>query len=196
VREQIVTEHPQSEAACEALYKIGLDLLFHEHRLSDAMENFADAAKRKVPFWSDAARTSLGLCLFHQQRPQKALLELRKVAYQDQPSAHTVTALSFIEIVYQAAGNVDETKRARQDRIAQLERLAAANPRDPGGSSSPSGTDSPSVGERGYFLYLLGLACRDLGDDARATTVLNEAKALGPGVLGAELYRSVIEALR
>lgn len=183
VREQIVSEHPQSEAAAEALYKIGLDLLFRERRLSDAMSNFDDAAKRKVAFWSDAARTSLGLCLFHQHRPQKALLELRKVAYQDKPSAHTVTALSFIEIVYEAEANKDEAKRARKDRMAQLERLAA-------------GPDGDDASQRAYFLYLLGLACRDQGDDARATSALTEAKALGPDVLGAELYRSVIEALR
>jgi hypothetical protein len=184
VREQIVSEHPRSEAAAEALYKIGLDLLFRERRLSDAMSNFDEAAKRKVAFWSDAARTSLGLCLFHQHRSQKALLELRKVAYQDKPSAHTVTALSFIEIVYEAEANKDEAKRARKDRIGQLECLAA-------GSDS-----SNDASQRGYFLYLLGLACRDQGDDTRATAALTEAKALGPDVLGAELYRSVLEALR
>ena len=148
VREQIVAEHPQSEAAVEALYKLGLDLLFRERNLALAMARFEEAAKSKAPFWSDAARTSLGLCLFHQHRSQKALLELRRVAYQEKPSVHTVTALSFVEAIYEAEGNADEVKRARKDRIGQLEQLTKA-----AGSASPA--------ERGYFLYLLGLASRD-----------------------------------
>src|SRR3954471_23148803 len=76
VREQIVAEHPESDAAVEALYKIGLDLLFRERKLEAAVEKFDEAAKRKQPFWSAAARTSLGLCYYHQRRTQKALFEL------------------------------------------------------------------------------------------------------------------------
>ncbi len=182
VREQIVLEHPQSEAAVEASYKIGLDLLFRERQRELAMEHFELAAKRRVPFWSDAARTSLGLCLFHQRRTQKALLELRRVAYQDKPNAHSITALSFIETIYESEGNQDEVKRARKDRVTQLEALCK-----PGGGATSS--------ERGYFLYLLGLAYRDQGLGEKGTRALEEAKALGPEALGADLYRSVCEAL-
>ena len=76
-RETIVSEHPDSEAAVEAMYKIGLDHLFRERDLVAAVARFEEASKRKHPFWSAAARTSLGLCYYHQGRGQKALLELR-----------------------------------------------------------------------------------------------------------------------
>ncbi|MBN1960128.1 MAG: tetratricopeptide repeat protein [Deltaproteobacteria bacterium] len=183
IREQIVAEHPQSVEAAEALYKIGLDLLFRERNLSEAMENFEEAAKRKVAFWSDAARTSFGLCLFHQRRPQKALLELRKVAYQENPSSHTVTALSFIEVIHESDGKTDEAKRTRKDRITQLEKLAYQ-------------TENTQAAERGYYLYMLGLAYRDQGSDEIAIQTLQEAKAIGQEALGDELYRSITEALQ
>jgi tetratricopeptide (TPR) repeat protein len=180
LREQIADEHPDSESAVEALYKIGLDLLFRERNLDGAVSKFEEAAKRKTPFWSDAARTSLGLCYFHQRRSQKALLELRKVAYGEKPSSHSVTALTFIETIYESEGKPDEVKRVRKDRIGQLESLVK---------------HTKMQAERGYFLFQLGLACRDQGDDTRANKALAEAKALGPDAIGAELYRSVIELL-
>ncbi len=183
VREQIAAEHPGSDAAAEAIYKIGLDLLFRERRLDDAVQRFETAARRKAPFWSDAARTSLGLCLFHQNRSQKALLELRKVAYRDVPSAHSVTALSFIETIYEAEGKKPDAERARKDRIGQLAELVK-----PGRAATPA--------ERGWFLYLLGVACRDQGDEGRARAALEDAKALGPDVLGADLFRAGGEAMR
>ncbi len=183
VREQIATEHPDTDAAAEALYKVGLDLLFRERRLDDAVRRFEEAARRKSPFWSDAARTSLGLCLFHQNRSQKALLELRKVAYRDVATAHSVTALSFIETIYEAEGKKAEALRARKDRIGQLTELVK-----PGRAATAS--------ERGWFLYLLGIACHDQGDETRARSALEDAKALGPDVLGADLFRAVGEAMR
>jgi tetratricopeptide (TPR) repeat protein len=184
VREQIVAEHPDSEPAVEALYKIGLDYLFRERHLERAVAKFEEAAKRKAPFWSDAARTSLGLCYFHQHRAQKALLELRKVGYPDKPNPHSVTALAFIETIYEAEGKTEEVSRVRKDRVSQLEQLVKASAGQGGAA------------ERGYFLFQLGLACRDVGDDKRANEALKDAKALGPDVLGADLFRAVIAALR
>jgi tetratricopeptide (TPR) repeat protein len=183
VREQIVTEHPASEAAVEALYKLGLDLLFRARDLNGAIAKFEEAAKRKHPYWSSAARTSLGLCLYHQQRTQRALLELRKVAYPEKPNPHSVTALTFLEQIYATEGKRDEVKRIRKDRINQLEDLIRES-RERG---------EPQV--RGFHLYTLGLALRDQGEEARARAVLEEAKSLGPEQLGADLYRSVVEAL-
>lgn len=183
VRQVIVAEHPDSEAAVEALYKIGLDLLFRERNLNDAVLKFEEAAKRKHPFWSGAARTSLGLCYYHQRRLQKALFELRKVAYPEQPSSHSVTALSFIENICMAEGQSTDAQRARKDRVSQLERLVE--------SAKASG----QAAERGFYLYTLAQALRDQGDDARAKALLNEAKELGPQALGADLFRSVVAAL-
>ena len=182
IREEIVSQHPDSEAAVEALYKIGLDHLFRERKLEDAVEKFAEAAKHKHPFWSAAARTSLGLCYYHQGRNQKALFELRRVAYPEKPNPHSVTALAFIEQIFQNEGNLDEIKRVRKDRIAQLEKLVST--REDGDS-----------GQRGYHLYILGLAYKDAGADEDAKAVLEEAREMGPEQLGADLYRSVVDAL-
>lgn len=184
VRETIVTEHPDSEAAVEALYKIGLDLLFRERDLVAAVTRFEEAAKRKHPFWSAAARTSLGLCYYHQGRGQKALLELRKVAYPEVPTSHSVTALGFIENISEQSGQPDEARRARKDRIKQLEQLVdSARTRD-------------HAAERGFYLYTLALALRDQGgDEDSAKTLLAEAKELGPEILGADLFRAVAAAL-
>jgi len=183
VRVQIVEEHPASEAAVEALYKLGLDLLFHERNLAGAVEKFEEAAKRKHPFWSAAARTSMGLCYYHQGRLQKALFELRRVAYPQEPSAHSVTALAFLESIFVQDGQRDEVKRVRKDRISQLETLVAA------------AREAGQTTERGYYLFMLGLALKDAGEDARAKAVLEDAKGYGPDVLGADLYRSIIDAI-
>ncbi|OGR07173.1 MAG: hypothetical protein A2341_03520 [Deltaproteobacteria bacterium RIFOXYB12_FULL_58_9] len=183
IREQIVSLHPNSEAAVEALYKIGLDHLFRLRQLPQAVERFAEAASRKHPFWSAAARTSLGLCYYHQRRMQKALFELRKVGYPDKATVHSVTALAFIEQIYGNEGKPDEAQRVRKDRISQLEALIQ-DAREAGQSQ-----------ERGFHLYTLGLALKDHTEERRAKAVLEEAKALGPDVLGADLYRSVLEAI-
>jgi len=184
VREQIVEHHGDSEEAAEAQYKLGLDTLFRRRDVAGALTLFEAAAKRKHPFWSAAARTSMGLCYYHQGRAQKALFELRRVAHPDQPNAHSITALSFMENIFATEGNLEEEKRARATRIEQLERLITAN-RDTQGDPS----------ERGYFLFQLGIALADVGDAEAAGEALREAKQLGPEKLGAELYRSVVDAL-
>lgn len=183
VREAIVSEHPDSEEAVEALYKIGLDCLFRERDLVTAVERFEEAAKRKHAFWSAAARTSLGLCYHHQGRTQKALLELRKVAYAETPSSHSVTALGFIESIFDQGGNSEDAKRTRKDRVKQLEQLIEGA-RSRGHAS-----------ERGFYLHTLALAVREQGDTARAKALWTEAKDLGPEVLGADLFRAVASAL-
>lgn len=184
VRARIAEDHPDSDAATEALYKIGLDMLFRERQLAAAVEQFEAAAQRKQPFWSAAARTSLGLCYYHQRRLQKALFELRKVGYAKVPNVHSVTALAFIENIFSAEGQSEEASRVRRDRIAQLERVIEGHRAADGDAS-----------ERGYYLHQLGIALKDSGEGGRASAVLEEAKGLGPQVLGADLYRSVIDAL-
>ena len=183
IREAIVSEHPQSEAAVEALYKIGLDQLFRGRDVPRAVASFEEAAKRKHAFWSAAARTSLGLCLYHQGRTQRALLELRKVAYPDHPTAHSVTALAFLEHIYAGEGKPDEVRRLRKDRINQLEAMVMKS-REQGDAQA-----------RGFHLYSLGLALCDHGEEGRGKAVLEDAKQLGPELLGADLYRSIVEAL-
>ncbi len=183
VRECIVSEHPDSDAAVEAGYKIGLDFLFRHRDLTGALEKFEIAAKAKHSFWSAAARTSLGLCYYHQKRLQKALFELRKVAYPPTPSPHSVTALTFIENIFDTEGKPEEVQRVRKDRIGQLEKLIEV------------AREQGQALERGYHLYTLGLALLDHGEDGRGRAMLEDAKNMGPDLLGADLYRSVLEAL-
>ncbi|RYF03145.1 MAG: hypothetical protein EOO40_12530 [Deltaproteobacteria bacterium] len=184
VRERILAAHPDSEAASEALYKLGLDALFRARDLERAVLIFEQAAGRKHAFWSAAARTSLGLCYFHLHRSQKALFELRKVAYAKTPSVHSVTALAFIENIFATQGNGDEATRVRKERITQLEQLIV---RSREARSEPS--------ERGHFLYQLAMALRDHNELERAKVSLEEARALGPEGLGTDLFRAVVDAL-
>lgn len=184
-REQIVVEHPGSDAAVEAAYKIGLDLLFRARNFDGAVVQFELAAKAKQPFWSAAARTSLGICYYHQRRSQKALFELRKVAYAKEVSTHSVTALAFIENIFETEGKADDASRVRLDRIKQLEQLAEACRGKPA-----------QTAERGYHLYQLGLALKDNHEDQRAHEIWQNASELGVKALGEDLYKSVVEGLR
>ncbi len=185
VREEIVIAFPESDEAVEAQYRIGLDFLFRQRDLLAAMEAFGTAAKRKHPYWSAAARTSLALCLYHQKRTQKALFELRKVAYPTTPSVHSITALTFLENIYIEEGIPAEVKKARKDKIGQLDKLVKA-----------SRTEGGDLAERGYHLFQLGMAHFDDGDEKTARAMLDEAKALGADVLGEDLYRSILDASR
>ncbi|MCK5691038.1 hypothetical protein KAI87_17275 [Myxococcota bacterium] len=184
IRTAIIEEHPNSDEAVEALYKLGLDELFRQRALNSAVEKFTEAAKRKHPFWSAAARTSLGLCYYHQKRVQKAIFELRKVAYSKPPSPHSVTALAFMETIFVNEGQSSEAKKARAERITQLLFLIDAS----------LGADMGQ--ERGFHLYTLGLAYKDAGQNDEGDQALRDAKKLGKDTLGEDLFRSVIEALQ
>jgi len=183
VREKIVSDHPASDEAVEALYKIGLDFLFRERKLELAIESFREATRRKHPFWSAAARTSLGLCYYHRKQLQLALFELRKVAYADEYSSHSLTALTFIENILREENKMEEVERIQKDRSEQLEVLIAG------------ARERENQSELGFYLYQLGVCLLDTGNTREAKTSLEEAKALGPDSLGADLYRSVIDGL-
>ena len=178
-REQILTEHPETEEAVEAQYKAGLHILFHVRDMEKAVEHFQAAAKKKHPYWSLAARTSLGICLFHQGRAQKALFELRRVGFTETPNDHSVTALAFMETIHGVDGQMDELSRVRTERIKQLRVLI-----DEG-----RGTKDQNLGQH---LFSLATALVDDGDLKQAQDCLNEAKELGPDVLGAKLYSAVV----
>jgi tetratricopeptide (TPR) repeat protein len=182
IREEIVQHFPDSVAAAEANYKWGLDLLFRERSLDGAVEKFLAAAKGKNIYWALAARTSLGLCYYHQKRLQKALLELRKVAHIENPNSHSVTALSFLENIFQTEGQAQEAGRVRKERIKQLEKLVG------------EAAQANNSRDHGHYLYSLALALKDEGEDNRAHDLLKQAKALGKAALGSELTRLIDEA--
>jgi len=182
IREQIIEHHEDSEHAVEAIYRVGLDSLFRERDFPAALELFERAAKRKHPYWSAAARTSMGICLYHQGRKQKAILELRKVGFVDSPSEHSVASLAFIETIFLNEGEAEDVVRTRRERIKQLEKLIKAARED---------GDKEALG---HHLYACGLANLDANESSVAQLALDEAKELGPDVLGAELYRAVCAA--
>ena len=157
-RESIVADFGDAPQAVEAAYKVGLHYLFHLRDLDQAVTHFQGAAKQKHPYWSLAARTSLGICLFHQGRGQKALFELRRVGFTETPNDHSVTALAFMETIHAVEAQMDEVERVRTERIKQL--------------------------------YLTALV--DEGNLKAAQSCLDEAKQLGPDVLGAELFSAVV----
>lgn len=179
VRERIVAEFPDSEPAAEAQYKLGLDLLFRGRDTRAAIECFKAAAGRKHPFWSPAARISMALCIYHRGDVQKAMFELRKVAYPEEPSANSVTALTFISTILEEIGSKpDELARARKDRVKQLERLAKA------ASNRPA--------ERAHYLHQLGLEALRDGDARTAEARFREAAAPGPEAIGADLHATLL----
>ena len=181
LRQAIVAEYPDSEFAAEARYRLGLDALFFGREIDRAMELFDEAGKTRHSAWAPAARTSLALCLMHLGREQKAMFELRKVAFVREPTAHSVTALTLMETFCARGKQAEELARVRKERIGQLERLAAA-------ATTP-------VGDRAQYLVQLGLAYIDTGDKRRGRTTLEQAKSLGPLALGAENHAQVLMAL-
>lgn len=181
VRERLVAEHPEHEAAAEARYKIGLDVLFRGRNMAEAVEHFEAAAKAKHAYWSAAARTSMALCLYHQKRTQKAYFELRKVAYAKQVSQHSVTALVFLEQWLLADNQAAEVERVRRERATQLQTLL--------------GDARLSPVDRGHALLLWGMTLKELGDAGGGRAKLQEALALGGEALGPDLVRQIKAAL-
>jgi tetratricopeptide (TPR) repeat protein len=178
IREQIVALFPESPHAPEAQYKLGLDLLFRNRDVTGACECFKSAIKFKHPLWSAAARISYSLCLFHQGDQQKALLELRKVAYPDEPTPHSVTALTFLDALMDGVATKEEVERVRRDRASQLKKLI-----------KKIGSDDPPA--RAYYLHLLGLDALRENKVTEARTYFDEALALGKDRIGADLFDAI-----
>ena len=183
IRNRVVDEFPDTIEAAEAQYKVGLDFLFRARDLNSAVQHFAEAAARKVEFLSDAARTSLGLCYFHQGKTQAAMFELRKIAHSRKITSHSVTALAFMENIFESEGNLEELDRIRKERSAQLEVLIT------------EAIENGDMKSKGFYLFELGLLQADLGDLSASVLTLERAKGLGPDAIGADLFRSVVDAL-
>lgn len=184
-RNRIVEGYPGSVEAAEALYKVGLDSLFRQRDIVQSIAVMEQAAKCAHPFWAAAARTSLALCYVHQRRIQKALFELRKVAYVREPSAHSITALSFMETVLMDEQKPQEAAKIRKDRVLQLEEMLHAHR-----------TGTLRIAERAHYLHQLALALADNKERARAKAAIEEALALGAEAVGAELTQTLKKALQ
>ncbi len=182
-RSALVEAYPDAEESAEAAYKLGLHHLFHGRDLPIAVRCFEQAVAVKASYWSDAARTSLGLCYYHQGEHAKALLELRRVGYAVDVSAHSVTAMAFLENILETGGQHDEAVRVRKDRMHQLRKLIHTAELEGNGS------------EQGFYLYQLAISLLDQGDEEKAEQIIDQALDLGKEVLGAELQKN-LEALQ
>jgi tetratricopeptide (TPR) repeat protein len=126
-RRAIVQSFPESEAAAEANYKLGLNALFLEGNLEAAIDAFRAAAKVKAGGWNQAARTSLGIALMRDGKPQQAVFELRKAAAQKPPNLAAAQALSIVVTIFRQEKNAKEADRARAEQIKLLEQVASAS---------------------------------------------------------------------
>ena len=182
VRESITLYYPEEAGSAESWYKLGLQSLFVTRDFDDAVSKFEAASKCKHPYWSAAARTSWGLCLYRLGKSQKAFFELRKVAYPEEPTAHSITSLAFMEALLVQEGRSDEVVRVRKDRIGQLEVMLKK-----GLYETPA--------DQCHYLYLLGLAYKDAGQLDSAKRVLLQAESMGPDVCGAFQHRELLMLL-
>ena len=182
VREQVVLEHSESEAYAEAAYKLGLDRLFRDRDMAGATEAFQLAIDNKHEVWSKAARTSLGICMYHRGQPQKAFFELRRVGYTETPCDHSLAALAFLEVMHQQDGDNDSADRVRSERIRQLTALVSRD------KSMPSQ-------QLGANLFALAGALREQNETEAATAALTQAHSLGSEMLGSELYEAVVQSM-
>jgi tetratricopeptide (TPR) repeat protein len=141
VRRTIADGHPETDAGAEAAYKLGLAALFLEGKLDDAGERFRAAAKSKSTAWSPAARTSLGIVLWRQGKPQQAVFELRKVASAKPPTIASAQALGFVVLVHRETNNGPEAERARTEQMKLLGEIAR----------------SPTPGDAALANFMLGM---------------------------------------
>lgn len=123
-RQAVVAGHPESEAAAEASFRLGLDALFVGHSLDAAAEHFRAATRAKASAFALAARTSLGLVLLRQGKHQQAVFELRRVAAQKPPTLSAAQALSWVVQSFRTQKNAKEAERARDEQLKVLEAVA------------------------------------------------------------------------
>lgn len=173
LRAEIARDFPGTSQAAEALFRMGLYFLFVENQVPAAMQTFEESIKTKDPVWSKAARVSLASLYLREQKPQKALLELRKVTGEKEaPSIHTVSAFSIMESVLEEMGDAGAARKAKQDKVRHLATLADM--------ARQEGDD----GVLAFYLVSLGQEQVSLGQFDSAKTLLGEIVSMGAGRAG------------
>jgi tetratricopeptide (TPR) repeat protein len=173
LRAQIARDFPGTPEAAEALFRLGVYLLFIENQPDAARQTFEDAIKTKDPNWSKAARVSLASLYLREQKTQKALLELRKaLGEKDPPSIHTVSALSIMEAIHEEEDNAAEARKAKEEKVRHIERLL------------DDGRTAKDDGAVGFFLASLAQEHMALGQPQTAKTLLTELINLGASRVG------------
>lgn len=184
LRAQIARDFPGTSDAAESLFRMGLYFLFVESNVPAAMQTFEEAIKTKDKQWSLAARVSLASLYLREEKPQKALLELRKAIGNDEtPSVHTLSALSIMELVLEREekhGEVKEVKEKKLEHYAQLSEVARRD------------RDDFSLA---FFLLGWGEELVSLHRPGDAKPLADEALAMGPERSGKALHTRA-QALR
>lgn len=178
-RKEFLKDYAATTEAAEIFYKSGLDVLFTNHDLATAMDAFKAAVALKAPIWSAAARVSLAICIYRQGDVQKALFELRKVAYPEDADSNSITALAYIEFICEEQNNQDDLLRARKDRITQLKALAKEADPD----------FEPEL--KAFYLKELGWEYIRNKETDLAAKRLNEALELGEENIGSQLFAEI-----
>jgi Tfp pilus assembly protein PilF len=173
LRARIARDFPGTPQAAEALFRLGVYLLFIENQPEAAKQTFEDAIKTKDPNWSKAARVSLASLYLREQKTQKALLELRKaLGEKDPPSIHSVSALSIMEAIHEEAGAAGEARKAKEEKVKHLEQLLAG---------SKENNDDLATG---FFLVSLAQEHTALGAPATAKSLLGQVVQMGSSRVG------------
>jgi tetratricopeptide (TPR) repeat protein len=126
VRALIAEQHPETPAAAEARFKLGLDALFRQRDPDRAAAHLREAAKAKDARWSQQARISLGLLLLRQGKHQQAVFELRRAAAARPPTVVAAQAAGFVAGALREARQAKEAERARTEQLRLLEGLTAS----------------------------------------------------------------------
>jgi len=126
LRQSILTEYPEHEAAAKAGHRLGLSMMMRHKKLDEAIELFRNAANHPSGCESSlAARVSLALCYWGQQKDQLAIFELRKLLPKNAtPNVHTVTALEYLTFFMKEnkaqASTVQALETTRREHLSQL----------------------------------------------------------------------------
>ncbi len=179
LRAQIARDFPNTSEAAEALFRLGVYLLFIENQPDAAKQTFEDAIKIKDPNWSKAARVSLASLYVREQKMQKALLELRKaVSDKDPPSIHTVSALSIMEAIHEEAEAHGEARKAKEEKVKHLRTLV-----------EQARTENDD-GALAFFAFSLAQELVMLGTPASAKVLLSEVIGMGAVRAGQGMIQS------
>jgi|GEM_PF-4052683 len=185
LRAQIARDYPGTQEAAEALYRIGLYFLFIEQRFDAAKQTFEQVLTIADNVWVHAARVSFATLLLREDKPQKALLELRKVT-QSAPSVHTISAFSVMELIYEQHKQAGEIQGIKEQKIKHyqimIQDLKQHQP-----------VQDPAL--LAYYLVHCGFEQQALLLYQDAHACFKEVLALGESKVPADLYKQAQKAL-
>lgn len=185
LRAQIAKDYPGTQEAAEALYRIGLYFLFVEQHFDAAKQTFEQVLTMSDNVWVHAARVSFATLLLREEKPQKALLELRKVT-QSSPSIHTISAFSVMELIYEQQQQAGEIQGIKEQKIKHYQTLIQ-------NIKNQQPIQDPAL--LAYYLVHCGFEQQALLLYQEANACFKEVLALGESQVPTDLYKQAQKAL-